>query len=46
MTTVLKLTSTVLPKNKHLQSWTKYLEISKEIKQNWAGQGNFETCFL
>ena len=27
--------------NMELQAWTKYLEQSKEIKQNWAGTENF-----
>ena len=31
--------------NKHLPSWTKYLEVSKKIKQNWTIPGNFEMCF-
>ena len=29
-----------------LQSWTNYLEQSKEIKQNWAGAENFDSCFF
>ena len=29
--------SCVFPRNsKHLQSWTKYLEVSIEIKKNWT----------
>ena len=28
-----------------LQSWTKYLEQSKEIKQNLTGTENFDNCF-
>ena len=30
----------------NLQSWTKYLEQSKEIKQNWIGLRNFLICFF
>ena len=30
----------------NLKSWTKYLEQSKEIKQNWIGLRNFEFCFF
>ena len=28
-----------------LQSWTKYLEKSKDTKQNWTGIENFDFCF-
>ena len=28
-----------------LQSWTKKLEQSKEVKQNWTGAENFENYF-
>ena len=41
MITVLKLAH-IVTSNKHLQSWTQYLELSKQIKQNWTGLGNFE----
>ena len=27
-----------------LQSWTKHLEQSREIKQNWTGTGNLDNC--
>ena len=34
--------SCVFPRNsKHLQSWTKYLEASKEIKKKWTGAETF-----
>ena len=33
-------------KLRYLQSWAKYLEQSKEIKQNWAGAENFDNCFF
>ena len=39
------VTSSSLKNNKHLQFWTKYLELSKEIKPNWRGLGSFEICF-
>ena len=29
----------------HLQLWTKHLEQSKDIKQNWTGKWNFDNCF-
>ena len=29
----------------HRQSWTKYGEQCKEMKQNWTGLGNFDNCF-
>ena len=49
MIPVLKLapivTSFSIWNNKRLQSWIKYLELSKEIKQNWTGLGTFEICF-
>ena len=25
--------------------WTKYLKQGKEIKQNWTGEKNFDSCF-
>ena len=28
-----------------LQSWTKYLEQNKKIKQNWTGAESFDNCF-
>ena len=28
-----------------LQSWTKYLEKSKEIKENWTREKKIENCF-
>ena len=28
-----------------LQFWTKYLEQSKEVKQNWTEAENFDNCF-
>ena len=27
-----------------LQSWTKYLEENKEIKQNWTAAESFDNC--
>ena len=39
MITVLKpahIVTSSSQNKKHLKSWKKYLELSKEIKQNWA----------
>ena len=36
--------SYVFPRNsKQLESWTKCLELSKEIKKNWTGVETFAT---
>ena len=34
-----------LSNNVNLQSRTKFMKQCQEIKQNWAGQENFEICF-
>ena len=34
-----------LQRNVEQQSWTKYLEKTKEIQQNWTGTENFDNYF-
>ena len=43
---VKEITLTVEKKSPILHSWTKYLEQSKGIRENWKGLGKFNICIL